>query len=69
MFQLVTTATGLFHVAEVIDYVKLSRERSRLRREVRKTIHELQALSDKELWDIGISRGEIYNVAWGAFND
>lgn len=27
------------------------------------TIKELQALSDKELYDIGINRGEIYDVA------
>jgi uncharacterized protein YjiS (DUF1127 family) len=27
------------------------------------TMKELQALSDKELHDIGINRGEIYNIA------
>jgi uncharacterized protein YjiS (DUF1127 family) len=27
------------------------------------TIKELQALSDRELYDIGISRGQIYDIA------
>jgi uncharacterized protein YjiS (DUF1127 family) len=27
------------------------------------TMKELQALSDKELYDIGINRGEIYDIA------
>lgn len=30
---------------------------------VRSTIKELHQLTDKELWDIGISRGEIYSIA------
>ena len=30
---------------------------------VRETIKELHELTDKELWDIGITRGEIYDIA------
>jgi len=35
------------------------------RAKVRETINELQALTNVELWDIGISRGEIYSIAHG----
>lgn len=33
------------------------------RSKVRETIKELHDLTDKELWDIGITRGEIYDIA------
>ena len=33
------------------------------------TIKELQALSDKELYDIGVNRGEIYDIAHRAHNN
>lgn len=33
---------------------------------VRETIRELHDLTDKELWDIGITRGEIYDIAHSA---
>jgi uncharacterized protein YjiS (DUF1127 family) len=33
------------------------------RRQVRQTYRELDKLSNAELWDIGISRGEIYHIA------
>lgn len=36
---------------------------------VRATIKELNALSDRELFDIGLSRGEIYSVANEAYLD
>lgn len=38
-------------------------ESLRRRREIKKSIKELNALSDHELNDIGISRGDIYSVA------
>ncbi len=34
-------------------------------RQIRKTIRELRALSNAELADIGISRGDIYAIAHG----
>ena len=34
-------------------------------RKTKETMKQLAALSDRELWDIGISRGDIYNVAHG----
>jgi uncharacterized protein YjiS (DUF1127 family) len=33
--------------------------------EIRATMNELRKLSDKELNDIGLSRGDIYSVAHG----
>jgi uncharacterized protein YjiS (DUF1127 family) len=47
----------------VIDIEKM-RERQRA---IRATIKELSALTDKELHDIGISRGEIYDIANRAY--
>ncbi|MDA9993100.1 DUF1127 domain-containing protein [bacterium] len=38
------------------------------RKKVRTTIKELSALSNYELNDIGISRGEIYNIAITSYN-
>ena len=35
------------------------------RAQVNSTIKQLSKLSDRELWDIGISRGDIYGVARG----
>lgn len=39
--------------------------RLRATREHQRTINELQKLTDRELNDIGIGRGDIYNVAKG----
>lgn len=39
--------------------------RLRAAREHQRTVNELQRLTDKELNDIGIGRGDIYNVAKG----
>ena len=39
--------------------------RLRVAREHQRTVNELQRLTDKELNDIGIGRGDIYNVAKG----
>lgn len=36
-------------------------------RNVATTINELSRLSDAELRDIGISRGEIYDIAYNAY--
>ena len=39
------------------------------RNNIRKTINELSKLSDAELRDIGIGRGEIYEIAHSSFKD
>ena len=33
--------------------------------EIKRTIRELSALADRELWDMGLTRGDIYSVAHG----
>jgi uncharacterized protein YjiS (DUF1127 family) len=35
-------------------------------RRYNRSLHELEQLGDRELADIGISRGDIYRVAWEA---
>lgn len=42
------------------------RAQAEYRAKVRQTIKELSALTNQELWDIGISRGEIYSIARSA---
>jgi uncharacterized protein YjiS (DUF1127 family) len=64
MTTLIATADtiGLTGVAAWLKELNAKRiERAAINR----TIKQLSALSDRELWDIGISRGDIYNVARG----
>ena len=37
------------------------------RSSVNQTIKELHELTDKELWDIGITRGEIFDIATSSY--
>ena len=45
------------------NFFKKVIEAYRLRRDIKATIQELQKLTNKELNDIGLSRGDIYHVA------
>lgn len=47
------------------DWFKRLNAEAAHRAAVNNTIKELSALSDYELSDIGISRGDIYNIAHG----
>jgi len=49
----------------IVSYIKSVRKSYVWVKEVRQTVKELNKLSDKELRDIGISRGDIYAVATG----
>ena len=51
---------GLHSVAE---WFKRQNAKLEQARKVRSTIKQLSALSDRELWDIGIARGDIYSIA------
>ena len=53
---------GLRSFAEF--FVNLNEKRIR-RKEINNTIKQLSALTDRELWDMGITRGDIYSVAHG----
>ena len=63
MTALIMTADkiGLHSVAEWFKRLNATFDRAS---RARKTIKELSALTDHELRDIGISRGEIYSLAW-----
>ena len=53
---------GLHSVAEWFKRLQASMARERL---ARQTIKELSSLSDRELNDMGLSRCDIYSVAYG----
>ena len=57
---------GLHSVAE---WFKRLNAKMAHRAKVNQTIKELSQLSDKELRDIGIGRGEIYDIAHSTFKD
>lgn len=58
---------SLSYVSEYVyrftNFVEEFIEEYKKARKVSETINELSALSDAELRDIGISRGEIYDIA------
>ena len=64
MTTLIMTADriGLHTVAQWLK--KLNAKRIQ-RAELKRTIKQLSALTDRELWDMGITRGNIYSVARG----
>ena len=45
-------------------FVNLNEKRIQ-RKEIRNTIRQLSALSNRELWDMGITRGDIHSIAHG----
>ena len=49
----------------LVSYIKSVRKSYVWAKQVRQTIKELNQLTNKELQDIGISRGDIYAVATG----
>jgi len=49
----------------LVSYIKSVRKSYVQAKQVRQTIKELNQLTNKELQDIGISRGDIYAVATG----
>ena len=65
MTSLTMTAgtTGL--LARVAKFFVDLNEKRIQRKEIKETIRKLSELSDRELWDMGITRGDIYSVAHG----
>ena len=55
-----TAASRLAHMGMYKEAKQLMIHRAK----ARQTYKELSALSDKELNDIGINRGDIYNIAY-----
>lgn len=52
-------------LSAVVNFFKVLHNSLDYSRRVNETIKELSRLTDKELKDIGISRGDIYSVAVG----
>jgi len=52
-------------IEALVEAFRSYRRRSEYNAQVRSTIKELRKLSDRELNDIGISRGDIIAVAYG----
>lgn len=52
-------------ISGLVDIVKQLKASYKLNVEIRQTIKQLNRLSDKELNDIGITRGDIHSVANG----
>lgn len=59
------TLTKVIHLGlpDIAGWFKEIRRTMKLNRDAKVTITELRKLSDRELNDMGISRGEIYDVA------
>ena len=55
-------------VREILNILADLKTKRKQRSEAKDTIKELRALSDRELKDIGIARGEIYDVAHSMAN-
>ena len=65
--QMVLTAASFLNLSFIVDIYMNVMKRWSDRREIKKTIKELNKLTDKDLADIVICRGEIYSVATGAW--
>ena len=63
------TSTLLLKSSSLLDFVsyKLAEAAAEIqnKRDIKKTINELNALSDRELTDMGICRGDITAIAHG----
>ena len=64
MTTLIATA-NTFGFTGVAAWLKELNAKRIRRAEVKRTFNQLAALNDRELNDIGLSRGDIYNVARG----
>jgi len=65
--QMVLTAADFLNLSFIVDIYMNVMKRWSDRREIKQTIKELNKLTDRDLRDLGISRGEIYSVASGAW--
>ena len=54
-------------INRLLEYYKNYKEWSQYRTQVRETIRELTKLTNHELNDIGISRGEIHSIAHACY--
>ena len=67
MTQAILAASNALHIDAVLDFFRSIRKAYIRNQNIRQTMKELNALSNRELWDIGISRCDIYTIAHDAF--
>ena len=58
-------ADGNFSLKSIAQFFVNLNEKRIQRNQIKKTMKELSALSDRELNDMGLTRGDIYSVAHG----
>lgn len=69
MTQLVNAASDWLNISGMLDSLRSVVKQIQRERMVYKTIEELNKLTDKELNDIGIGRGDIRRVAMECYYD
>jgi uncharacterized protein YjiS (DUF1127 family) len=69
MTQLVNAATDWLNISGILEMLKQLRVELRAAREIQHTIDELEKLTDRELNDLGIGRGNIRSVAMECYYD
>ena len=69
MTQYVLAATEWLNFNGLADWIRDYKRKLAHRAEINATIKELNQLSDAELRDIGIHRGDIYAIAHEAYYD
>lgn len=71
MTQAILAASGVIQdaITGFMDLVKTLRKKSQIRARQRATYKELSKLSDADLFDIGLCRGDIYSISRGNLKD
>lgn len=69
MTQHVLAAANWLNLSAIVDYFRDLKRQYQIHKNIRQTIKELSELTDKELHDIGISRGMIHSIAHEAYYD
>lgn len=69
MTQYVITASEWLNFGGLVEWFRDLRAKAQHNRKIRETIKELSSLSDAELRDIGISRGDIWSIAHETYYD
>jgi len=67
-FEVIGTARAASQLANM-GYFAEAKRLMLMNKKAKQTVAELSALSNKELSDIGINRGEIYSIAYGKTDD
>jgi len=66
MTQVIVAASNALHIDALLEWFRDQRRAYKRNKDIRTTMKELHALTDKELWDIGMSRGDIWEVSHNA---